>query len=322
MSGLDAVYVWLPPERVAVSQLPDRDTLAPAQQQAVAALGIDTVSSAAGASANDLAVTAVQALLARPDVSADEIDALLVVGSRAPDYLMSSESTRIAHEAGLDVGLSFSVSDLGCVSISAALLTARALLSANADWSGVLVAHGCVPPGPSRLRMPVTVNGDAGMAVLVRRGPRLRVLDLAVDTDGQFWDLFHVDYRDLPSSEWREHCTDLTRYSFELALQSRARLRGLTDRVLGRQGLSLRDIDHVVMQNISVGAFSFYEEVFEVNVARACYDNLRTLGHLGSVDIVQNLAAGVESGEFSDGELVLVMNNSPAAAWSSMVVQV
>ncbi|MBT2408584.1 MULTISPECIES: 3-oxoacyl-[acyl-carrier-protein] synthase III C-terminal domain-containing protein [unclassified Streptomyces] len=322
MIGLGAIDVWLPQKRIAVPELAELETLSGAQRQAVAAFGIDTVAAADGRSATDLAVESVRRLLARDDVDAAGIGALLVVGSRAPDYLMSPESTRIAREAELDVGLSFSVSDLGCVSISAALLTASALLSATPDWSSVLIAHGCVPPGTSRLRHPVTVNGDAGLAVLVRRQPRLRILDVAIETDGSYWDLFRVDYRDVPSEQWREQCTDLTRYSFELALQSRARLRKLNELVLTRQGRTFADVDHVVMQNVSMGAFRFYEEIFDVEIARACYDNLRTLGHLGSVDIIANLAAGVDSGEFAEGDLILVMNNSPAAAWSSMLVEI
>ncbi|MBT2458185.1 3-oxoacyl-[acyl-carrier-protein] synthase III C-terminal domain-containing protein [Streptomyces sp. ISL-86] len=322
MIGLGAIDVWLPQKRIAVPELAELETLSGAQRQAVAAFGIDTVAAADGRSATDLAVESVRRLLARDDVDAAGIGALLVVGSRAPDYLMSPESTRIAREAELDVGLSFSVSDLGCVSISAALLTASALLSATPDWSSVLIAHGCVPPGTSRLRHPVTVNGDAGLAVLVRRQPRLRILDVAIETDGSYWDLFRVDYRDVPSEQWREQCTDLTRYSFELALQSRARLRKLNELVLTRQGRTFADVDHVVMQNVSMGAFRFYEEIFDVEIARACYDNLHTLGHLGSVDIIANLAAGVDSGEFAEGDLILVMNNSPAAAWSSMLVEI
>jgi 3-oxoacyl-[acyl-carrier-protein] synthase-3 len=322
MIGLGAIDVWLPRKRISVPELAELETLPTAQRQAVAAFGIDTVAAAEGRSATDLAVESVRRLLAREDVDAADIGALLVVGSRAPDYLMSSDSTRIAYEAGLDIGLSFSVSDLGCVSISAALLTASALLSVNSDWSCVLIAHGCVPPGASRLRLPVTVNGDAGLAVLVRRQPRLRILDIAIETDGSYWDLFRVDYRDIPSQQWREQCTNVSRYSFELALQSRARLRKLNEVVLTRQGRTFADVDHVVMQNISMGAFRFYEETFDVEVARACYDNLRTLGHLGSIDIIANLATGMASGEFAEGDLVLVMTNSPAAAWSSMVVEI
>ncbi|MFI6640491.1 3-oxoacyl-[acyl-carrier-protein] synthase III C-terminal domain-containing protein [Streptomyces sp. NPDC050504] len=322
VTGISAMDVWLPPETLAVPRLPELETHPATHRQAVAAFGIETVRDAAGRSATDLAVESVKRLVARDDVDASGIGALLVVGSRAPEYLMSSESTRITREAGLDVGLSFSVSDLGCVSISAALLTASALLSATPDWSSVLIAHGCVPPGPSRLRYPVTVNGDAGLALLVRREERMRVLDVAVETDGSFWDLFRVDYRDVPSQQWHEECTDLQRYSFELALQSRTRLRKLNELVLARQGRTFADVDHVVMQNLSVGAFRFYEETFDVEIARACYDNLRAFGHLGSIDIVANLASGVRSGEFAEGDLVLVMNNSPAAAWSSMLVEI
>jgi 3-oxoacyl-[acyl-carrier-protein] synthase-3 len=322
MTGLSGIDVWVPSSRLPVAELPEIESLPPAQRQAVDALGIETVSAAGELSASDLAVGSVRRLLARDDVDPSGIGALLVIGSRAPDFLMASESTRIAHEAGLDVGLSFSVSDLGCVSISVALLTASALLTATSDWSSVLIVHGCVPPGTSRLRYPVTVNGDAGLAVLVTRQPRLKVLDLGVETDGKFWDLFRVDYRDVPSGQWHEECTDSTRYSFELALQSRAHLRRLNELVLTRQQRTLADVDHVIMQNISAGAFSFYEEAFDVEIAKACRANLRALGHLGPIDIIANLATGVQTGEFAPGDLVLVMNNSPAAAWSSMLVEI
>lgn len=49
--------------------------------------------------------------------------------------------------------------------------------------------------------------------------------------------------------------------------------------------------------------------------------NIRSYGHLGPADVLLNLRTGLDTGEFGPGETVLVMNNSPAAAWSSALVR-
>ncbi|MFI6303587.1 ketoacyl-ACP synthase III family protein [Amycolatopsis thailandensis] len=321
--GIDAIEVWLPADRTPIRDLGEYAGLAEPDRTLVDGFGIASVPDAGDRHGTDLAVEAVRALLARTGLRPGEVDALLFIGGRAPEYLMASESTRVQHETGLSSALSFSVSDLGCASISTALLTARSLLLSTSDWRNVVIAHGCVRPGPGRIRLPVTVNGDAGLAVLMRPlATALRVVDVAVETDGRFWDLFRVEYRGLAPEHWREVCADPARYSFELAIESRNRLDRLNRLVLDRNGLAMSDVDHVLMQNVSTGAFRFYEEAFDVEIAKVCERNLAGYGHLGPVDVMANLDAGVTSGQFEPGDLVLVMNNSPAAAWSSMLVEV
>jgi 3-oxoacyl-[acyl-carrier-protein] synthase-3 len=296
--------------------------LSASEREVVDGYGIQTVAVADGSTACDLAVQAVRGLMARTGADGSEVDALLVVNGRVPDFLMASETTRIQHDSGLNAKLAFGISDLGCASSSAALLTADALLRASADWRSVVIAHGCRPPGPYRNRQPVTVNGDAGLAVLVRRQEAMRLAAIAVESDGAYWDLFKLDYQDRPSAQWREVCADPVRYSFELAIQSRNRLNQLNRKVLADAGLKMSDIDHCVMQNVSMGAFRFYEDALDVRIADACRANLTAYGHLGPIDVLANLQAGVESKEFGPGDLVLAMNNSPVAAWSSMVVEI
>src|SRR5207245_5486242 len=97
--------------------------------------------------------------LAKAGVTADEVDGLIAVQGRVPDYLMASEATRLQAAIGAARAVTLGVGELGCVSISAALLTARAMLLANPGWRWVLLAHGSVPPTPRRYRQPVTVNG-------------------------------------------------------------------------------------------------------------------------------------------------------------------
>jgi 3-oxoacyl-[acyl-carrier-protein] synthase III len=323
MTAITGIGVSLPAVRTPLIGLAEYPALSTADQQLMDGFGIETVAEAPpAAGSSELAARAVRELLAGNGLTGDDIDVLMVIGGRVPEYFVASEGTRVQHEAGLTSALSFTVSDLGCAASSIALLTAKALLTATPAWRRIVVAHGCRPPGPRRLRRPVTVNGDAGMAVLVEPDGGPRLLDVLVETDGRYWDLFRVDFRDRPPEQWQEVCTDEARYSFTLAVESQQRFKQLNQRLLERNGLTTADVDHFVMQNLSEGAYRFYEDALGVTFAKSCRDNLRRFGHLGPVDVLANLDTGLQSGEFAPGDIVLVMNNSPVAAWTSMLIEV
>jgi 3-oxoacyl-[acyl-carrier-protein] synthase-3 len=196
------------------------------------------------------------------------------------------------------------------------------LLGSDRNLDTVLIAHGSKPVGPRRYRHPVTINGDGGIAFLMRRQGRPEIVDIMLESDGAFWDLYRVEFKNRPFEDWVEECKSLRTYSFKLAIESRNRFRAMNDALLERNGVGYPDIKHYLMQNLSMAAFQFYEEAFGFLFAKACRANLEAYGHLGSVDIILNLKTGIDTGEFAEGDLALVMNNSPVAAWSSMLVRI
>ncbi|NGO46974.1 beta-ketoacyl-[acyl-carrier-protein] synthase family protein [Streptomyces ureilyticus] len=312
---------WHLPERgVDLADLPELATLDPAERELCLTLGIDRIRADEELDETALALDAARQALAEAGVAAADLGALVVVESRAPERLMVSEATRLQGLLGADAALTFSVGGLGCVSITPALLTARGLLAADPDLEHVLVVHGSKPSTPTRYRHPVTVNGDAGQALLLARAGDLRVLDCLQESDGAYWDLFHVPFRERPVADWREECRDPTAYSFRLALETRDRLRELLRRLLERNGLRREDVRGYVSQNLSTGGFAFLEEVLDVGLLPACRDNLRRYGHLGPVDVLLNLDTALRRGELPDGGPVVLINASPVAAWSLLLV--
>ena len=313
MIGLAAVASVLPTRLTPVAELPERAALDEAERHVYDGLGIETVGEDPRPGA-ELAAEAAQQALDRAGLDGSDVDALVLVEGRAPERLMTSEATRVQAAVGATRAVTFAVGQLGCVSINAALITGRALLTANPAWKTVLIAHASKPPGPRRYRHPVTINGDGAIALVLARGASPVIEDVALQTEGAYWDLFSVEYRDRPERDWVERVSSPPAYSFKLALESRNRFAALRE-VAGA-------VDHHVMQNLSLAAFAFYEEAFGVEIARACKANVRRYGHLGSMDVILNLQTGAESGEFAPGQRVLVFNNSPVAAWSTMVVAV
>ena len=312
MIGLQALAPVVGGRPVAVGELPERGSLPEGERQVFDGLGIRTVHEDRAGPAQ-LAAAGARAALEQAGLEPGDVDALVVIEPRAPDRLMSSEATCVQAGVGAARAVTFSVGGLGCVSISAALMTADGLLRANPAWQNVLIAHGSKPPGPRRYRHPVTINGDGGLGALVTRDADTLVLAHELRTDGAYWDLFGVDYRSVPEADWVEACRDAREYSFKLAIDSRNRFREMVE--------GLGEVEHHVMQNLSLAAFGFYEELLGVRFARACRANLAAHGHLGSIDVLLNLHTGLQTGEIAPGDRVLVLNNSPVAAWSTMVVQ-
>lgn len=318
MIALRAVASYLPELTVAVADLPELAGMSDGERETCLALGVDRVPADDSLTAVDLAARAAGQALAEAGLTAAEVDALIVVESRAPEALVASEATRLQAAVGAHRALSFTVGGLGCASIAPGLLTARGLLCADPDLSNVLVVHGSKPATPHRYRHPVTVNGDSGQAVLVARDGPVRVRDILTETSGKYWDLFRVDYRDRPWERWREECTDVAAYSFELAIETRNRLRSLHTALLRRNGLRPDSAPLYVGQNLSLGALRFTQDALDIKLADACFDNLRRYGHLGPNDALLNLWTALAA---EPARQAVVFNVSPAAAWSALLVE-
>ncbi|MGA4837705.1 3-oxoacyl-[acyl-carrier-protein] synthase III C-terminal domain-containing protein [Streptomyces sp. G45] len=322
VTALKAISCYQPDGVLPVAKLPGLAALDAGEQETCARLGIDEVRADDSQSAFDLAARAARAALADAGLTADEVDALVLVDARAPEELMTSSATRLQALLGADRALTFSLGGLGCVSLTPALLTARGLLAADDDLEHVLVAHGSKPPTPLRYRHPVTVSGDGGAAAVVSRRGRVRIVDIVQETNGAHWDLFRVDYRDRPTAEWREECRDIPSYSFKLAVETRNRLRDLHRRLLDRNGLTPRDVTRYLSHNLSLGAFEFTEEALGVEIGTVCRENLRQYGHLGPNDVLLNLRAELDRDTLGDGQYAVLLSASPVAAWSLLLVQI
>ena len=310
--GIGEIRCVLPDEAIPVTALPEFANLDEEAADFAEHCGIKTVGEFGDLTGAELAARACRELLA----GTKEPDLLLLVGARAPDVLLGSDVCRVQADSGLSGTFSFTVDGLGCTGSSAAWSLARDLLTAQPERDSVLIAHASRPTGVNRVRYPVTVVGDGGFAMTMVRGGRPALRAHRMATDGRFHDLFRVDYRRAPWYEWREECQSPDRYRYELALHSQARLGRMVDEVLAEAGLTKDCVGAVLMQNVTASAYGFYEELLGVAIHPMCGENLARYGHLGAMDVVLNLDRLIAGGEVESGDHVLVLNNSPVAAWA------
>jgi 3-oxoacyl-[acyl-carrier-protein] synthase-3 len=322
MIGIKAISSAFPEVMLPAGEIPGHNKLNAQEQEYFNGVGIETVPVTTDQNGYPLARAAAEKLLTANNIAATNIDLIIFIQCRLPEYFMSSYSSRLQSELKAKKALVMSISDLGCTDMSMALKLAKDFLIANRQAENVLICYGNTPYSSSRYRVPVTIYGDAGIAVLVGRTEENKIVDVDIRIDGKYWDLFKVEYRDKKFEEYKEECTSLRKYGFELAIESKMRFTGINSDILERNGLERSDIRHYILQNISLRAFEFYETAFNVTLSPVCRYNLRRYGHLGPADIMLNYQAGVDKGLFQRGDKVLIMNNSPVAAWSAVVIEV
>lgn len=311
--GIGAIHTVLPDTLVDVGALPEVELLGHDEAKFVEECGIATVGVLEGTDNGALASEACAGLL---DGLAVDPDMLIMVGPRSPDVLLGSDVARVQAETKLASAFAFTVDGLGCTGSSAAWALARDLLLADSGRCSVLITHASMPTGADRVRYPVTVIGDGACAVTLVRGGRPVLKAHRMESDGTFHDLFKVEYKRAPWYEWREECASPDRYLFELAMHSRLRIGRMVDEVLAETGLDKGEIAAVLMQNVTASAYSFYATLLGLSIHPVCASNLAAYGHLGAMDVVLNLQTLIDSGEVSEGDHVLVLNNSPVAAWA------
>ncbi|MFF8290554.1 3-oxoacyl-ACP synthase [Streptomyces sp. NPDC016309] len=311
--GIGAIHCVLPDTRVAVEDLPEFAMLDSASADFARTSGVRTVGVFEETEQAPLAARACRELY---EEHPGEPDTLLLVAPRAPDVLLGSDVGRVQSEAKLGAAFPFTVEGLGCTGSSTAWALARDLLLADPGREQVVIAHASRPTGVDRIRPPVTVVGDGAYAMTMVRGGRPVLRAHRQQADGSFHDLFRVDYKETPWYEWREVCQDPSRYRFQLATLSSRRLGAMVEQVLADAGVGRDRVRATLMQNVTAAAFDFYTTLIGLPIHPVCGEHLTAHGHLGPADVVLNLDALLASGELDEGDLVLVLNNSPVAAWA------
>ncbi|WP_306359975.1 3-oxoacyl-ACP synthase [Nocardia sp. CC227C] len=314
---LGPVAAWFPDTVAEVATLAELAELPAHRRDHALALGIDTVRAADDMTEGDLAAEAARIALDEAALDAADLDALILVTGRAPRYLLASEATRLQHRIGATRAFTTAVGDLGCVSVSAALTLAAALVRAETRCRTALVVTAAKTPTRHRYRAPMTLLGDGAAAVLVTTSGagRWEFVDQIVRSEGKYADLFRVDYRDVDADDWVEECADESVYSFRLAVESKKRFDAIIPELLCRNEVPADAPGALIMQNLSAGAFAFWEEALERPVDKVCRANLAAYGHLGSMDMLVNLEAAAPTR--ATDEYALLLNSSPVAAWSA-----
>jgi len=228
----------------------------------------------------------------------------------------SSFAHRLSADLGAESSLILSFKIGGCGGLHLALKNATALMSADPSLRTGLLVTADSPPRGSRSLLPITVQGDAGSAVLLRRdageGPLL--LGTEVLTLGYLHDLIAFAGCANGTDNFVIN-VDSARIENELMPIYHLNFHRLIHKLLDRVSLKVEDIDHVIYSNLSSTDQEGFAKVLGVPAGRVATPQLAEYGHTFSSDLVINYTDLRREGRIHPGQLLLFASAGIGFTW-------
>jgi 3-oxoacyl-[acyl-carrier-protein] synthase-3 len=224
-----------------------------------------------------------------------------------------SFASRLSAELAAESSLNLAFKAGGCAGLHLALKTATALMGADPDIRSALLVCGDTPPPGNRSMMPITVQGDAGSAVVLRRGTGVGPTLLAVEaqTAGYMHDIIslagcdgRVDIR-----------VDAVRMENEVMPVYYLNLLRLVGKALALASLQVSDVDHFIYSNISQRDRDGFRRMLDLPDSALPLTAMVEYGHTFASDLVINYADLRNAGDIHPGQLLLFASAGIGFAW-------
>ncbi len=223
----------------------------------------------------------------------------------------SSFAHRLSADLGAEDSLNLSFKAGGCAGLHVALKTALAWMGADESIVTALLVTGDTPPPGNRSLMPVTIQGDAGSAVVVTRrassGPE--ILSVEVMTLGHLHDAIA-----LASANGRlEIQVDAARIENDVMPLYYLNLLRLADKALLSAGVKLSEVDHFVYSNISARDREGFRRMLNLPVLPETA--MPEYGHTFASDLVINYTDLLHAGRIRPGQVLMFASVGIGFTW-------
>ncbi len=289
--------------------------------RALEGLGIEAVHVCGAVQPYHLALEAATAALARAGLEARDLDLVIdftTLAGAGGEYV--SFAQKLSAELGAETSLNLSFKVGGCGGLHLALKTAAALMAADGGPRTALLVAADSPPAGSRSLVPVTIQGDAGGAVVLSRDARAgpRILASEVLTLSHLHDAITIG-RDGAGALVIDVASE--RIENEVMPIYYLNFHRLLEKALARAGIAVDQIDHFIYSNVSrrdqdgfIRALGLPEEKFY----RA---NLARLGHTFASDLIINYTDLDRAGRIRPGQWLLFASAGIGFTWGVTVAR-
>ncbi|MEO1227319.1 MAG: ketoacyl-ACP synthase III [Myxococcota bacterium] len=260
---------------------------------------------------SDLAVPAFRAALARAELSADDVD-LIVVGTDSPDHITPSTSVVVQHKLGARRAGTFDVVS-ACASFPTGLAAAAGLMRMNPALRNVLVGGAYMM---SKLSDPDDLMGyfygDGAGAVLLQPSEAPGVFGAAFQADGAFARHWCVPAGGTAEpvtpeaiSEGRHQVRMLERFPPEINDLGWPRL---VRKLAREQGFSLDEVDLFIFTQVRSTTIEKVMAALEQPLEKT-HLVMQKFGYTGSACVPMALHDASAQGRLSPGQLVVLVGS-------------
>jgi len=262
----------------------------------------------------DLVLEAASLAIAEARITARDIDLILdystFPGENA-EYL--SMAHKLSAELGAETSLNLSFKAGGCAALHLAIKTALGWMSTDEGIQTALLVTGDAAPQGNRSLLPITVQGDAASAVILRRegaeGPLL--LGVEAITLGHL----HQAIALANINGHLEIKVDAVCIENEVMPIYYLNLFRLLQKLLAASSLSLTDIDHFIYSNISHRDREGFRRMVGLPEGALPPTPMAEYGHTFASDLVINYVHMLRQGRIHPGQLLLFASAGIGFTW-------
>ena len=314
----------VPPNEENVADILKREhlrvesTLAPlpprARQRALDNLGFSRVRVCGEVQPYDLALQAAKQAIDEAGIAPREIDFILDYSTFPGE---SSQSISFAHRLSADLGaetsMNLSFRAGGCGALHLAIKTALGWMLQDERMHTALLVTADTAPLNNRSLLPITVQGDAASAVVLRRDPSFGPLLLGVEalTLGHLHNAIAV----LQNDGQIELKADAVMIEHKVMPIFYLHLFRLAGKVLAEAGLHMSDVDHFIYSNISLRDRDGFRRMVGLPEVALPKTRMDELGHTFASDLVINYAEICRQGLIRPGQLLLFASAGIGFTW-------
>ena len=292
----------------ALAPLSDR-----ARQRATQGLGLQRVRVCGSRQPFDLVLEAASAALQESSVSPHDLD-LIVDYSTFPgdDTHQVSFAHKLSSELGAETSFNISFKAGGCAGLHLALKTAVAYMTTDPKIENALLVTGDTPPRGNRTLLPVTVQGYAGSAVVLRRqGSGPEILDVRVMTLGHLHDAISL----VRTNGHLSITVDALRIEEAVMPIYYLNLYRLVQEALASASVKLADVDHFIYSNISQRDREGFGRILGLSAPRLPVTPMSEYGHTFASDLVINYVTLRREAKIKPGQLLLFASAGIGFTW-------
>lgn len=219
---------------------------------------------------------------------------------------------KLSAALGAETSLNISFKAGGCAGLHLAIKTAMAYMSTDPKIQTALLVTGDTPPKGNRTLLPVTVQGDAGSAMVLRRqagGPE--ILDVRVLTLGHLYDAISL----VRNNGHLAIAVDALKIEGEVMPIYYLNLYRLVQEALAATSLNLKDVDHAIYSNISQRDREGFGRILALSPQQLPVTPMSEYGHTFASDLIINYITLRREGAIRPGQLLLFASAGIGFTW-------
>jgi len=284
------------------------------RRKAVEGLGLNRVRICGEKQLYDLVLEAASRAIAEAAIMARDINLILDFSTWSSEI---SQGLSFAHKLSADLGaetsmiLSFKVG--GCAGLHVAIKTALGWMATDESVRTVLLITGDAAPQGNRSLLPITMHGDAGSAVILRRdsgeGPTL--LGVEALTLGHL----HNAITMVRTNGRLDIVVDALCMEREVMPIYFLNMLVVVNKALAASSLSLNDIDHFIYSNISRRDREGFRKMLGLAKGSLPATPMAEYGHTFASDLVINYVTMRREGLIRPGQLLLFASAGIGFTW-------